>query len=190
MATRTATFGAHRQYIDNYDDATNPYFIDADGEAQFGQLMLQDAPTDPSHTARLQDITGVVSSGSVTVSSAEILALNTTPKTLVAAPAAGSVHEFQGAVLVLDHGGSDYATNGDLVVRYTNGAGTIVSTTVAAASFLQQTGDTIYTLKPIATDHAMTSAAALVLHCLTGDPTAGNGAVRVYLRYRTVATGL
>lgn len=129
----------------------------------------------------------------VTVSSAEVLALNASPKTLVAAPGAGYLLEFLGAVIILDYNSVAYdgvASGEDLVIKYTNGSGAAVSTTLETTGFIDQTSDQIRTIKPLATDITPAANAALVLHMLTGEIATGNSPLRLKVKYMVWATGL
>lgn len=126
----------------------------------------------------------------VLVSSAEILALNTTQKTIVAAPGAGYTIEFISAVLILDYVSAAYATNGALTFRETSDAGTALSDEVPLADFLDETADTMMTCQALSANIALTENAPLVLSCATGDPATGDSPVRVKCAYRIHATGL
>lgn len=126
----------------------------------------------------------------VDITSAELLALYTTPKELVCAPGGAYVNEFISAVLLLDYGTATYATNGDLTVRETNGSGTAVSDTVAAADFLHKTTDFVRVVQALSADTAVLANKALVLCCGTGNPATGDGVVRVRTAYRVHETGL
>lgn len=128
----------------------------------------------------------------VTVTPAQILALNATPITLVPAPGAGIVLDFLGAIAVYDYNSAAYAVdaNEDLVIRYTNGSGAIASTTLEATGFLSATSDQIRTFKPIVTDLAPVANSPLVLHMLNGEVIAGNSPLRLTVFFRKVATGL
>jgi len=127
----------------------------------------------------------------VVVSTAELLALFTTPKTLVAAPGAGYVLEFISAVLILDYVSAAYATRGDLSVA--NETGTEVSNDVTLANLLAKTADTIIRLSPLNTDDTgvpILENEALELICATGNPATGDSPLRVKVAYRVHATGL
>jgi hypothetical protein len=129
----------------------------------------------------------------VTVTAAEVLALFATPKTLVAAPGAGLVLDFLGALLILDYGGTAYAgiaAGEDLVVRHTDASGAIVSTTLETTGLLDGTADALRTLKRIVTDLTPVANSPLVLHLLTGEVTTGNSPLRIKVAYRVHATGL
>lgn len=139
------------------------------------------------------DFAPVINVDTVTVSSAELLALAAAPKTLVAAPGAGYVLEFLGAIVILDKGATAYddaAADGDLVIRYTDGSGAIASTTLDADTFIDGATDQIRTLKPIVTDLTPVANAALVLDNTGDEFTGGTGTLTVKVSYRVHATGL
>lgn len=127
----------------------------------------------------------------VVVTSAELLALYTTPKTLVAAPGAGKVLEFISAVLILDYNSAAYATNGDLSVA--NETGTALSNDVLLANLLAKTADTMIQLNALNPDNtgvAVLEDEALELVCATGNPATGDSPIRVKVAYREHLTGL
>src|SRR3990167_1753352 len=62
----------------------------------------------------------------VTASSAELLALNATPKTVIAA-VSGSIHIVHSVVLVLNYNSAAYANNGVLGLYETNAAGAVLT---------------------------------------------------------------
>lgn len=141
--------------------------------------------------------TGMVQYAEVAVSSAEILALNATPKTLVAAPGAGFTLEFVSAVMILDYNSAAYDTqNGILGVYETDEAGNLLSGTSTLASFLGLTADAIVVLRPEAdatpsvVPQAMSEDVPLVLGMATGETLNGDSPIRVKIAYRVHATGL
>jgi hypothetical protein len=115
------------------------------------------------------------------LSSAEILALNTTPKQVVAAGGAGTVL-FPVAILwKYTFGTTPYATNTTLRVRM---GGTMMS----LGSLLTQTGNA-YALQPLlggvfATDISNTG---ITIDVQTGNPTGGDGTLDAYLIYNTIS---
>lgn len=131
----------------------------------------------------------------VTISSAEILALRATPKTLVAAPGTGLFLEFLSAQLILDYNSVAYTESTDnMAVRYTNGSGVIVSQAIEATGFIDQTADTITNALP-KVDAIVTVAGAanqaLVLHNTgDGEYAAGNSTLTAKISYKVHATGL
>lgn len=137
---------------------------------------------------------GVVRHVDVVVSSAELLALNTTPKTIVAAPGAGLAivpASPIAAILHLDYNSAAYdgiAAGEDLSFKYTDGSGTELFT-VEATGFLDETADAVrYAADPtLVTPEANK---AVVLHMLTGNIATGNSPLRVRFYYRIVPTAL
>lgn len=128
----------------------------------------------------------------VTVSSAEILALNATPKTIVAAPGAGLAIIPIGAVLFLDYNSAAYAgiaAGEDLAFKYTNAAGTQIFT-VEATGFLDATADAVRYADAGLTLLTPTANAAVVLHMLTGEIITGNSPLIIRFFYRVVPTTL
>ncbi|MEA2066016.1 MAG: hypothetical protein U9O65_02780 [Thermotogota bacterium] len=131
----------------------------------------------------------VIQTASVDITTGEILALNTTPQELVAAPGAGYVIEFISAVLILDYNSAAYATNGDLSIQ-TDTTNTTLSDTVGLSDFLAQTADTIRTVQVLSADTNLDANEALELFCGTGDPATGDSPITVKVTYRILATGL
>ena len=134
----------------------------------------------------------------VTLTAAVIKGLRAAPAVLVAAPAAGKVHEFISAQLFLDYGGTNGFTEtaDNLVVRYTDGTGVIVSQAIEMTGFIDQVADTMTTvLAKIDAIAAKTAcdAKALVLHNTGDGEIAGNAAndnvIRAKIVYRVHAAG-
>lgn len=130
----------------------------------------------------------------VEVSSAELLAINATPKTLVAAPGAGFTTILHRALLVLNWNSVAYANNGVLGIYETNAAGALLTGTLTLASFLAATADTQKELHPTAasatTGLTRLDNKALVLTQATGESINGDSPVSVRLWYSTVPNGL
>lgn len=126
----------------------------------------------------------------VDLTTAELLALFTTPKELVSTPGTKYVHEFISAVLILDYNSAAYATRGDLRVKENDESGTTLSDTIALADLMDNTADTVRTMQALSADVALTAGAALVLTVATGNPVTGDSPLRVRVAYRTYPTGL
>lgn len=133
----------------------------------------------------------------VNLTAAEVKALRATPKTLVAAPAAGKTLLLVGALLKLDYGGTNVFTEVDdnLAIKYTNGSGVAVSETIETTGFIDQSADTYTNAIPKADAIVAATGAeaqALVLHNTGGDEIAGNAAndnvlrVRIYYIVQTI----
>ncbi len=119
----------------------------------------------------------------IRVTSAEILALFTTAKELVAAPGSGKVLEFISITSFLDHGGTDYATRGDLTVNLGT-TGTAVSATIAAGDLVQASADAYNICRALSADVVLKANEKLELRCATGNPDTGNGILIVDIAYR------
>lgn len=119
----------------------------------------------------------------VRVTSAELLALYTTPKELVSAPGAGKVIEFLSAQFFLDHGGTDYAAGGALVVQTVTG-NTAVSDAVAAATLVNASADAYVIAQALSAEVASDVNQGLELTNADAVHTTGNGILVVHIAYR------
>jgi hypothetical protein len=142
--------------------------------------------------AKLGDDT--VHATTVTVTSAELLALATTPKELVAAPGADIFIEFVGAKFILDYATTQYTEAGDnLGIKYTDASGVQVSETVEMTGFIDQAADTVTNAVPIKDAIVAASGCvnqALVLDNLGSNFAAGDSDMYVQVLYREVTAGL
>lgn len=132
----------------------------------------------------------------VTVTAAQVLALNATPQTIILAPDAGiavvptriAIHKPAGTA----YGG--IAAGEDLVLKYTNGSGAQCSSVIETTGFLDQTtAQTRVAGMPGSTgstagDYAPVAAAAVVLHLLTGEITTGDSPLYVRVWYDLIPT--
>jgi len=129
----------------------------------------------------------------VTVSSAELLALRATPKTIVSAPGAGKMVVFHSALVIADNGTAYVVSTNDMAFRHGT-AGDIVSQTIDTAGLLDSTSDIVSYVAADATDTKSPKAdvenTALTLHNTgAGEFTTGTGVVRVKCWYSIVVTG-
>lgn len=130
----------------------------------------------------------------VVVSSAELLALNATPKELVPAPGENKYLEFRGAVIQKPTGTAyaGIAAGEDLAVRYTDGSGLDVGV-CEATGFLDQTTAQVRHVLPqtgalaagTVSDFTPAINAALVLHMLVGEIITGDSDLNIRVFYRT-----
>jgi hypothetical protein len=129
----------------------------------------------------------------VTVTSAQMLALNATPVALVAAPGSGRALIFEGAVLYKAAGTaySGVATGEDLSIKYADASGAALAGCEATGFFDQATAQTRYVRAAGAasgvSDVTPVANAALVLHMLTGEITTGTSDLVVEVLYRDIA---
>lgn len=130
---------------------------------------------------------------SVTITTAQLKALNTTPIELIAAPGEGYALALDSAVLFLDYATTAYdgiASGEDLNIRYTDGSGALVAT-IETDPFLTSTADALRYVQPT-TAAAITPAAnaALVLYMATGNIATGDSPLKLKLYYRVIPAAL
>ena len=128
----------------------------------------------------------------VEITSAEILALFTTPKQMVATPGAGKVLEFISLLLAYDYNATVYTIGAatDLQVKYTDETGEAVSTTHAVTGLLDQATDQLRSLDKLEASVTPVANAALVLTLAGANPTLGDSPIHAKVAYRVHATGL
>jgi len=136
----------------------------------------------------------LVNVATVSLTSAEVKALAATQITLVAAPGAGKMIQFESASFKLVYGGTNAFTEaGDnLSIKYTDDSGVAVSQTIETTGFIDQTASTYTNAQPVIDAIVAASAAEnapLVLDNL-GSEIAGNAAndntLEVSVSYRVV----
>ena len=120
----------------------------------------------------------------IELTTAEILALFTTPKELVPAPGANKINQFMGAVGFIDYNSATYASYGILTVKEVDGSGTALSDAMAANTLVQLTEDGYEEFAKVAVETALKANVALVLTCDTGNPTTGDSPIRIKIFYR------
>ena len=128
----------------------------------------------------------VLQSKRVLVTSAQLLALNATPQTLVEAFGSDTVTEFVSAV-VYKPAGTAYAgvaSGENLAIKYTDGSGAQVCTDIETIGFLDQTTAQTRIARPIVTEYTPVQNAAIVLHLLSGEITTGTSPLVVTVYYR------
>lgn len=159
------------------------YIVGSDGE---GTFVVSSA----SATSVVMGASSGVAHTRVTIPTASVLLLATTPYELVPAPGAGKILYFEGAHFQLDYATTQYTEAGDnLGVKYTNAAGVQVSTTVECTGFIDQAADT--STRALAVLDAIVANAAnenqaLVLDNLNANFAAGDSALIVDTFYRVV----
>ena len=134
----------------------------------------------------------------VTITSAELLALNATPIAILPAPGAGFANIFVGA-LVRKPAGTAYAgiaAGEDLSVKYTDGSGAEVAA-CETTGFLDSTADQIRYVRAHAPDGAGVDSAitpvanaAMVLHLLVGEIITGDSDLILEVLYHVVPTAI
>lgn len=126
----------------------------------------------------------------IVVTSAQVLALNATPKTLVNAISGGliiidSVHIHKPAGVAY----AGVATGEDLVVRYTNGSGTAIITIETTGFLDQTTAQSRYSAnEAVSTDFNTTGLQGkpVVLHIASGEIITGDSDLAVTIDYKII----
>jgi hypothetical protein len=124
---------------------------------------------------------------STTLTSTQILALNTTAISIVPAGGADTIIVVDKIVAVLDYGTIAYTGGNALEFRYTNSSGVKVATDLAAASFLNLTADAFATSGGVEAQAIAAANAAVVVWVPTANPAAGNSTLDLHVYYRIVS---
>jgi hypothetical protein len=118
----------------------------------------------------------------VAVTSAEIKALFTAPKTLIAAPGAGKLLTVQGYCLQFIAGNTPYATVTDVGLQWEGGAGVTFGGSLLDQATNQITLDDLVYSGP----QSAVANKALQLTADGANPTAGNGTIVLTIYYTVV----
>ena len=124
-------------------------------------------------------------SASLVIPSAQVLALNTTPQTIVASQGAGKGIELISASVKVDYNTTAYGTT-NVIILQTSGA----TQRQAEVSVLDATVSTVRNFFPIeataATDTQIIANTDLTVKAKTSDPTLGDSDIEVFVLYRVV----
>ena len=117
------------------------------------------------------------------IASADVLTLNTTPITIVAAQGVGTAIEVTSAIMKLDFNTTQYATNTSLILENPS------STEMQCVNVINQAADAFSRFE---FEFGATAGVQYVeneavnLTTLTGDPTAGDSDITIYVTYRII----
>ncbi len=168
----------------NYTPATAPTDY-ADGTT----FLIQD-PDGTTKLANLADLKSSFFCGtyctSITISSAEMLALNTTPKVIVAAQGVGTMIQVVSAFGRINFNTTPYATNVKFEIK--NDTATIAQ--MDHSTFINSLGSKYDLFAPrqstIITNENMEANKDLIATIDLGDPTAGDSDFQIWVQYRVV----
>jgi len=126
----------------------------------------------------------------VSLTSANLLAMNATPVSVIAAPGAGKTIRIKSCVAIFDSTATTYANGGVIYLGY-SGAATTPITNNVAASFLTA-GDKVYPLNALtaASGFSMRTNEAITITNDTAPFITGTGVARLLIEYDVVTTGL
>lgn len=136
---------------------------------------------------------GSIQTAEIFMTSGEIFALRTVPKTLVVAPGSGRTIEFLGGLLFIGSGSLAYVESGaNLAVRFMNSGGTIVSEDIETTGFIDQTSDLMTQVLPrhgSIAPKTFCENQPLILHNIgPANYTSGNRVLRFKFGYRIWTT--
>ena len=121
----------------------------------------------------------------LTIASADVLTLNTTPIEIVAAPGAGYAIEVISASMKMVYNSATYATNTSLELITAGATNSQASTVIKnSASTIRRFADA--TTLASATATQLVENAALNVTVASGDPTAGDSDITIYVTYRII----
>lgn len=121
----------------------------------------------------------------LTIATADVLHLNTTPIEIVAAPGAGYAIEVISASMKMVYNSATYATNTSLELLTAGATNSQASTVIKnSASTIRRFADA--TTLASATATQLVDNAALNVTVASGDPTAGDSDITVYVTYRII----
>lgn len=150
------------------------------GPFKVGSLYVAGAITQGPNNLNIQKTV------QVSLSSAQILALNATPVALVAAPGAGKVIVVEHILLKMITTATAYANGGALEFRYTDGSGAKVTADLAAAIVTAGAGTSYTGVAGVTTSLTMVSNSPIVVDNATAPFITGTGTAVVTIRYRIV----
>ena len=121
----------------------------------------------------------------LTIASADVLHLNTTPIEIIAAPGVGYAIEVISASMKMVYVSATYATNTSLELITAGATNSQASTVIKnSASTIRRFADA--TTLASATATQLVDNAALNVTVASGDPTAGDSDITVYVTYRII----
>jgi hypothetical protein len=120
------------------------------------------------------------------VSAAQIIAMYTTPVSVVPAPATGKIVVVDHLVNKAVRTSTAFTGGGAVEYRYTDGSGAKVSADTAAAHITGAAGTAYSAVRGVTTELVPVAAAAIVMTNATQVFAAGTGTVQVSVQYRVV----
>lgn len=139
--------------------------------------------TSASLSAALQSSLGCVYCAKVTLSSAQILALFTTPQTLVPAQGAGTYISVVHLVGFYNYGTANYVLAG---AGFDINVTTAISDVISAENFGLNAGADRWSTFYSSVDDNTAVNQPLMITALTGDPTLGDGTLTIWVTYKVL----
>jgi len=123
---------------------------------------------------------------SITITTAQILALFATPITVIAAPGAGKFITIDSVTAWYEYNAAAYAgiaAGEDWAFKYTNASGAELTGQIETTGFLDQTADGIRRVGGLASVITPVANAVVVLHQLSAEIITGDSPVHLHINY-------
>lgn len=140
-----------------------------------------------SAAASAASIANLVQEVSISITSANVLSLNTTPIELVASPGAGKYLEVVSATVYIEYNSSAYDTNIKLLIRSSDAdvaqfedSSALISTITKSCKFIPNT------IAATSAQTFLTENKGLEVLVDSGDPDNGDSDIKIKLLYRVV----
>ncbi len=146
-----------------------------------------DSPQGTSKKSTLRVIRkamGDIYEAELSITTAQVLALNTTPLAIVAAPGAGYAIELLSASMSLTFSSIAYATN--TTVNVINTGAVLAQGSVALGLSATASAIMKFNLTGSSGNTQIMENAPLLVNVGVGNPTAGNSGIKVYVLYRII----
>ena len=127
----------------------------------------------------------ILQASQVTLTAAQIKALNTTPIMLIPARGAGTIIDIESIVAKLVYGSVAFTGANAIETRFTNGSGAKVAADIGS-TFLNGTANAIDHVGGVVTELTPVANAAVVLAVPTANPGAGDSTLVVTAFYRVI----
>lgn len=158
----------------------------ADDTTVAGTLTVSGATTiggDSALTGTLTQNSVLKQTTTISLSAAQIIAMGTTPVTLVAAPGAGKCTIVNNITLKMVATATAFTGGGALEFRYTDASGTKVTADIAAAVVTAGAGTSFTNVRGIEASLTCTANAAIVIRNPTAAFAAGTGTAVITIDY-------
>lgn len=164
---------------------------DATALATGSQIITYEQTGDTTRTpffaavaeANTQNGGALIKEASLTIASADVLTLNSTPIEIVSAPGAGYAIEVISASIKMVYVSATYTTNTNLILITSTGSDKQASTDIGQAS----TTFSRFELEMGSADATQyVDNQAVVVSVDGGDPTAGDSDIKIYVTYRLI----
>lgn len=159
-------------------------FIKTDAATGVSGTYENVGTTTSSNFQLIASAAGTFLTSQVSLSSAQILALNATPVTLVAAPGAGKIICVDRITLKMVTTATAYANGGALEFRYTDASGAKVTADIAAAVVTAGAGTSYTSVAGVTTSLTNVANAPIVIDNATAPFITGTGTAVVTIQYQ------